>query len=207
MDEEFGPSPNVSEISQELTVSHIPATTSPMSRSKVSETSVQHDKPVLPSTLTNKDGPEIVNEQSEDAPVNYLPSISLKEENTAVTVSAMPTEPMIKEDVTLKEPNEKLSESIRAVNPTVEQDIDVKPPTPGASLSNIEPECDPFQASSATFSKPNQPQEIAELSETKTEPVNASLHKVASPLDVELPETEPEVEQVQPPRKQPKSKR
>ncbi len=207
LDEEFGPSPNVSEISQELTVSHIPATTSPMSRSKVSETSVQHDKPVLPSTLTNKDGPEIVNEQSEDAPVNYLPSISLKEENTAVTVSAMPTEPMIKEDVTLKEPNEKLSESIRAVNPTVEQDIDVKPPTPGASLSNIEPECDPFQASSATFSKPNQPQEIAELSETKTEPVNASLHKVASPLDVELPETEPEVEQVQPPRKQPKSKK
>lgn len=205
--EEFGPSPNVSEISQELTVSHIPATISPMSLSKISETSVQHDKPVLPSTLTNKDGPEIVNEQSEDAPVNSLPSISLKEENTDVTVSAMPTEPMIKEDVTVKEPNEKLSESIRAVNPTVERDIDVKPPTPGASLSNIEPECDPFQASSATFSKPNQPQEIAELSETKTEPVNASLHKVASPLDVELPETEPEVEQVQPPRKQPKSKK
>uniref|UniRef100_A0A673L4J5 Msx2-interacting protein n=1 Tax=Sinocyclocheilus rhinocerous TaxID=307959 RepID=A0A673L4J5_9TELE len=184
LDEEFGPSPNVSEISQELTVSHIPATASPMSRSKVSETS-----------------------QSEDAPVDSLPSISLKEENTAVTVSAMPTEPMIKEDVTVKELNEKLSESIRAVNPPVELDIDVKPLTPAASPSNIEPECDPFQASSATFSKPSQPQEIAELSETKTEPVYASLHKVASPLDVELPETEPEVEQVQPLHKQPKSKK
>ncbi|XP_016322007.1 LOW QUALITY PROTEIN: msx2-interacting protein-like [Sinocyclocheilus anshuiensis] len=204
LDEEFGPSPNVSEISQELTVSHIPATTSPMSRSKVSETSVQHDKPVLPS---NKDGPEIVTEQSEDAPVDSLPSISLKEENTAVIVSAMPTEPMIKEDVTVKELNEKLSESIRAVNPPVELDIDVKPLTPAASLSNIEPECDPFQGSSATFSKPCQPQEIGELSETKTEPVYASLHKVASPLDVELPETEPEVEQVHPLHKQPKSKK
>ncbi len=207
LDEEFGPSPNVSEIYQELTVSHIPATTSPMSLSKVSETSVQHDKPVLPSTLTNKDGPEIVNEQLEDAPIDYLPLINLKEENTAVTVSGMPTEPMIKEDVTVKEPNEKLSETIRAVNPTVEQDIDVKLPTPGASLNNIEPECDPFQASSATSSKLSQPQEIAELSGIKTEPVNASLHKVASPLDVELPETEPEVEQGQPPRKQPKSKK
>ncbi|XP_059383830.1 msx2-interacting protein-like [Carassius carassius] len=203
----LGPSPNVSEISQELTVSHNTATTSPMSLSKVSETSVQHDKPVLPSTLTSKDGPEIVNEQSEDAPVDSLQSISLKEDNTAVTVSAMPTEPMIKEDATVKELNKKLSESIRAVNLTVGQDIDVKPPTPGASLSNIEPECDPFQASSATFSRPSQPQEIAELSEVKTEPVNVSLHKVASPLDVELPETEPRVEQVQPPRKPLKSKK
>uniref|UniRef100_A0A9J8C4N3 Msx2-interacting protein n=1 Tax=Cyprinus carpio carpio TaxID=630221 RepID=A0A9J8C4N3_CYPCA len=207
LDEECGTSPNVSEISQELTVSHIPATTSPMSLSKVSETSVQHDEPVLHSTLINKGGPEIVNEQSENAPVDSLPSISLKEENTAVTVSAVPTEPMKKEDVTVKELNKKLSESIKAVNPTVEQDIDVKPPTPGATLSNIEPECDPFQASSTTFSKPSQPQDIAELSETKTESVNASLHKVASPLDVELPETEPQVEQVQPPRKQPKSKK
>ncbi|XP_043079910.1 msx2-interacting protein [Puntigrus tetrazona] len=206
LDEEFGPSPNESEISQELTVSHIPAT-SPMFLSKVSESSVQHDKPVLPSTLTNKDGPETVNEQSEYAPVDSQPSVSLKEENTAVTVSAVPTEPMIKEEVTVKEPNEKLSESIKAVKPTVDQYIDVKPPTPGASLSNIEPECDPFQASSSTFSKPSQPQEITELSETKTENVNSSLHKVASPLDVELPETEPEVEQIQPPRKQPKSKK
>uniref|UniRef100_A0A672JWH7 Msx2-interacting protein n=1 Tax=Sinocyclocheilus grahami TaxID=75366 RepID=A0A672JWH7_SINGR len=160
LDEEFGPSPNVSEISQELAVSHISATTSPMSWSKVSEASVQHDKPVLPSTLTNKD-----------------------------------------------ELNEKLSESIRAVNPPVELDIDVKHLTPAASLSNVEPECDPFQASSATFSKPSQPQEIAELSQTKTEPVYTSLHKVASPLDVELPETEPEVEQVQPLHQQPKSKK
>uniref|UniRef100_A0A672JWH2 Msx2-interacting protein n=1 Tax=Sinocyclocheilus grahami TaxID=75366 RepID=A0A672JWH2_SINGR len=207
LDEEFGPSPNVSEISQELAVSHISATTSPMSWSKVSEASVQHDKPVLPSTLTNKDGPEIVNEQSEDASVDSLPSISLKEGNTAVTVSAMPTEPMIKDDVTVKELNEKLSESIRAVNPPVELDIDVKHLTPAASLSNVEPECDPFQASSATFSKPSQPQEIAELSQTKTEPVYTSLHKVASPLDVELPETEPEVEQVQPLHQQPKSKK
>ncbi|KAK2885593.1 hypothetical protein Q8A67_016430 [Cirrhinus molitorella] len=204
LDEEFGPSPNVSEISQEST---IPATTSPMSLSKVSETSVQHDKPVLPSTLTNKDGPEMVNEQSEDASVDSLPSVTLKEENTAVPVSTTPTEPMIKEDVTVREPNEKLSESLGTVNPTVEQDIDVKPPTPGASLSNIEPESDPFQASSPLFSKPSKPQEITELSETKTEPVNASPHKVASPLDVELPEIEPEVEQVQPQRKQPKSKK
>ncbi|XP_073679203.1 msx2-interacting protein [Garra rufa] len=207
LDEEFGPSPNVSEISQESTISHIPATTSPTSLSKVSETSVQYKPVFLPSTLANKDGPEIVNEQSEDAPVDSSPSITLKGEDTAVPVSTTPTEPMIKEDVTVKEPNEKLSESLGMVKPTVEQDIDVKPPTPGASLSNIEPENDPFQASSPLFSKPSQPQEIAELSETKTEPVNASPHKVASPLDVELPETEPEVEQVQPPRKQPKSKK
>ncbi|XP_016340263.1 msx2-interacting protein [Sinocyclocheilus anshuiensis] len=207
LDEEFEPSPNISEISQELTVSHIPATTSPMSLSKVSETSMQHDKPDLPSTFTNKDGQEIVNEQSEDAPVDSPPSVSLKEGNTAVPVSTTSTERMIKEDVTVKEPNEKLSESIRTVNPSVEKDIDVKPPTPGASLSNIVPECDPFQASSPLFSKPSQTQEISQLSETKTEIVNASLHKVASPLDVELPETEPEFEQVQPPRKQPKNKK
>uniref|UniRef100_A0A672LK86 Msx2-interacting protein n=1 Tax=Sinocyclocheilus grahami TaxID=75366 RepID=A0A672LK86_SINGR len=180
LDEEFEPSPNISEISQELTVSHIPATTSTMSLSKVSETSMQHDKPDLPSTFTNKDGQEILNEQSEDAPVDSPPSVSLKEENTA---------------------------SIRTVNPSVEKDIDVKPPTPGASLSNIVPECDPFQASSPLFSKPSQTQEITELLETKTEPVNASLYKVASPLDVELPETEPELEQVEPPRKQPKNKK
>uniref|UniRef100_A0A672LGS3 Msx2-interacting protein n=1 Tax=Sinocyclocheilus grahami TaxID=75366 RepID=A0A672LGS3_SINGR len=207
LDEEFEPSPNISEISQELTVSHIPATTSTMSLSKVSETSMQHDKPDLPSTFTNKDGQEILNEQSEDAPVDSPPSVSLKEENTAVPVSTTSTERMIKEDVTVKESNEKLSESIRTVNPSVEKDIDVKPPTPGASLSNIVPECDPFQASSPLFSKPSQTQEITELLETKTEPVNASLYKVASPLDVELPETEPELEQVEPPRKQPKNKK
>ncbi|XP_050953279.1 msx2-interacting protein isoform X2 [Labeo rohita] len=207
LDEEFGPSPNVSEISQESTISHIPVTTSPVSLSKVSESSVQHDKPVLPSTLANRDGPETVNEQSEDAPVDSLPPIGLKEENTAVPVSTTPTEPMIKEDVAVIEPKEKLSEPLGTVNPTVEQDIDVKPPTPGASLSNIEPESNPFQASSPLLSKPSQPQEITELSETKTEPVNASPHKVASPLDVALPETEPEVERVQPPRKQPKSKK
>lgn len=205
LDEVFGPSPNVSEISQELSVSHIPATTSPMSLSKVSETSVQH-KPVLPSTLINIDGRAVVNERSEDAPIDSSPLINLKEENTAVAVSFTPPEPMIKEDVTVKEPNEKLSECKRTVSPIAEQDIEVKPPTPGASLSNVEPECDSFQAASPLFPKPSQGQEIAELSETKMEPVNY-LHKVASPLDVELPDTEPEIEQVQQPRKQPKSKK
>ncbi|XP_052397448.1 msx2-interacting protein isoform X1 [Carassius gibelio] len=205
LDEEFEPSPNISEISQELTVNHIPATTSPTSLSKVSEISVQHDKPDLSSTFTNKDGPEVVNEQSEDAPEHSPPSVSLKEQNIAAPVSSTSTG--LKEDVTVKEPNEKLSESIMTVNPSVEQNIDVKPPTPGASLSNIVPECDPFQATSPLFSNPSQTQEITELPETKSENVNASLHKIASPLDVELPETEPELEPEQPPRKQPRNKK
>ncbi|XP_077074056.1 msx2-interacting protein isoform X2 [Siphateles boraxobius] len=206
LDEEFGPSPNVSEISQELSVSHIPATTSPMTLSKASETSVQHDKLVLPSTLLNLDSQAVVNERPEDAPKDYSPLINLKEENTAVALSTTPPEPMIKEDVTVKEPNEKMGESKRTVSPIVEQDIDVKPPTPGASLINVEPECDPFQASSP-FQKPSQAQEIADLSEIKMDPANTYLHKVASPLDVELPDTEPEIELVQTPRKQPKSKK
>ncbi|XP_067302308.1 msx2-interacting protein isoform X2 [Pseudorasbora parva] len=208
LDEEFGTSPNISEMSSnELSVSHIPTTSPPMSLSKVSETPVQHDKPVLPFTLINIDGRGFVNERSEDAPIDSSKYINLKEENTAVAVSTIPPEPMIKEDVTVKETNEKLGESKRTVSPIVEQDIDVKPPTPGASLSNVEPECDPFQASSPLFPKPNQAQEIVEPSETKIEPVNVYLHKVSSPLDVEVPDAEPEIEQVQPPRKQPKSKK
>ncbi|XP_051517986.1 msx2-interacting protein isoform X2 [Myxocyprinus asiaticus] len=206
LDEELGSSPYLSESSQEMLVSHTP-TTSSMALSKVSETSVQYDKLVLPSTLANTDGPSVMDERSEDISLVSPPLITLKEDNKAVPVSGTHAEPMIKEDITVEESNEKLSESKRTANLTVEQDFNVKPPTPCASLSNTEPECDPIQTPSLLFPKPNQTLEIVELPEANTEPVSPCLHKVAFPLEMELPVTEPEIEQTQPPQKQPKSKK
>ncbi|XP_051516227.1 msx2-interacting protein-like isoform X2 [Myxocyprinus asiaticus] len=206
LDEELGLPPNLSDSSQEMLVSHTPTTTSSISLSQDLETSLQHDKPVLPSTLVNTDGLSVMDERSEDISLISPPLISLKEDNKAVPVSVTPPEPIIMGDITIEEPNEKLSESRRTVNLTVEQDFNVKPLTPGGALSNIEPECDPIQTS-LLFPKPDQTQEIVELQETNAEPVSPSLHKVASPLEIELPVTEPEIEQTQPPRKQPKSKK
>ncbi|XP_051962166.1 msx2-interacting protein [Xyrauchen texanus] len=204
LDEELGLPPILSDSSQEMLVSHTPTTASSISLSQVLETSLQHGKPVLPSTLVNTDGPSVMDERSEDISLISPLLISLKEDNKAVPVSVTPPEPIIMGDITVEEPNEKLSVSRRTVNLTVEQDFNVKPLTPGVALSNIEPECDPIQTS-LLFPNPDQTEEIVELQEKNAEPVSPSLHKVASP--VELPVMEPEIEQSQPPRKQPKSKK
>lgn len=202
---ELGPS-NVSEISKEGSVSPVPARTSPVFFSKDTETSVQFDKPPMVSTLTSIDNPAELDEKSEDTLFVSYPIISQNEENQAGTVNSTPPEIVIKQEETIEEPNEKLDESRRTVTLTLEQDFDVKPPTPGASLtSNVEPECDPTQTYPVLVPMPTQ--EIVELSETKTEPVSDSLYLVASPLEIELPVIEPEVDQTQPPRKQPKNKK
>lgn len=203
-EEEFGPS-SVSEISKEVSVSPISTRTSPVSFSKETETSVQFDKPLMASTLTGIENLAELDEKSEDTLLISSPLLSQNEENKAETVNSTPPEIMIKHELTVEEPHEKLDESSKTVTLTVEQDLNVKPPTPGASLSNIEPECDPAQAYPALNPKPSQTQEIVELSETKTEPVSDSLHLVASPLEMELPVIEPEVDQT--PRKQPKNKK
>lgn len=205
LDEEFRPSPNLSDISQESLASHsLTPTISPVSQSKISEMSVHHEKPVLHTTLPNIHNPAVVNVRSENAPVDYPSLISLKDENNTIPLSTPSPEPMIKEDVIVEEPEEKLRESRKTVHAAVEHEIEIKPPTPGASLGNVEPECDALQASSPLYPNPSKDQETTELSETTTEPANSSL--VVSPLEV--PDTEIEqVEQVLPPRKQPKSKK
>ncbi|XP_065141878.1 msx2-interacting protein isoform X2 [Paramisgurnus dabryanus] len=196
-------SSNVSEISQEM--SEGPTTTSTFS--KVSKTSVQSDKPVLPSTLTNIDVPAVMDEKSEDSSLVSSPLISLEEEDKAVSLNATPLKITINKELPVEEPSEKLSEDRRTVTLTVEQNFDVKPPTPGASLNNTEQERNPLQASSVLIPEASQTQETVELPEIKTEPVSDSVHQVTSPLGVELPVIEPEVEQAQTIRKHPKSKK
>ncbi|XP_057219079.1 msx2-interacting protein isoform X1 [Triplophysa rosa] len=194
---------NVSDISKEVSVSPIQSRTSPVSFSKDTESSVQFDKPRMPSTLIDIGNPAEFDEKSEDTLLVSSPLISQNEENKADTVNPTPPEIMVKQEVTGEEPHEKLDESSRTL--TMQQDLDIKPPTPGASLSNIDPECDPPQACPVLNPKPSQTQETVELSETKIEPVSDSLHLVASPLEMELPVIEPEVDQA--PRKQPKNKK
>ncbi|KAL7864871.1 hypothetical protein AOLI_G00162910 [Acnodon oligacanthus] len=169
------------------------------------ETSFQQEKPTGSTTSTELPMASTLHEKLEETQTitPQLPS-QLSSIKAALPVS---TPPMPNKDSTEAENCEELGEpKVPAANTLAEeQNLSVKPPTPGASLSNAEPE-----SAESLSPKFEDSQEIpkAELSEDKTEQLECNSNQTAeSSLEVQLAVSEPEAERAQPTRKQPKNKK
>ncbi|XP_072552275.1 msx2-interacting protein [Salminus brasiliensis] len=204
-DQEQVQSPNMPDIGHGYK-SVSPASLTSLSLPTPTDTPVQQDTPAWPPTSTELPVPPPLDEKLEDiqkiSPYHQSPSNSIK---TAIPV-IMP--PVLNKDSIEAESNEEPCEPKGTTAANIlqveEQNVDVKPPTPGASLSNLEAESaeslSPKNKDAQGIPKP-------ELSEDKTEQLEGVVNPtVESSSEMQLA-TEPEVEQTQPTRKQPKSKK
>lgn len=168
------------------------------------ESSVQQDKSAwtISTELTVVPASD---EKSEDtlmvASQQPSPMSSIKE-----TISVI-TPPMPSKNSGDTESNEEICEPKETAANTLaeKQKLDVQPPTPGASLINLESEC---AESLSPKLKDAQETHKADISEDKTVLLECNSNQtVESSLEMQLAVSEPEVEQTQPARKQPKNKK
>ncbi|KAI5612265.1 msx2-interacting protein isoform X2 [Silurus asotus] len=162
---------------------------------------------IKPSCSVNESSlPPVIDKKLEDTQVVSSPVTDIKAALAAITSN------VAKIDNTEVEPEEDIcKQKVNAKNTLVEEKhVDVKSPTPGECLSNLETEPDPAESLSpipAKLKEVELPLKV-ELAEEKTEYLDCNSHQnVESSLEMQLVVSEPEVEPIQPARKQAKNKK
>ncbi|XP_066527435.1 msx2-interacting protein [Hoplias malabaricus] len=201
LDQEQMQSPDRPEVVHEFK-SVSPTSLAPRSTLASTEASVQQEKPTWPTTSTEISmAPDMdgnLAETQTNAP--QLPS------SVSIIKAVIPVTMPLKDRVESESRGECCESRGTAANILPEeQNLDVKPPTPGASLSNLEPET---AESRSPKLKDVQDTFKAELSEDKMEQLQCNSNQtLESSLNMQVAVSEPEVERKQPTRKQPKNKK
>ncbi|XP_030623086.1 msx2-interacting protein isoform X2 [Chanos chanos] len=194
-------------------VSPVPAPSiSPSHPLPKEEVSPQQEKPAALAVSTDVPVSPVKDEKMEITSLISPSPVGVLEETKPVPVNIKSPNPTVVESELHAELKQGSCEpkGIPVNAQIVEHDLDVKPPTPGASLSNFEPEPEPTEYPSTMSPQPKEIQNMAKVEgppESSESQGSGSPNNISESTEVQLPLSEPEVEPTQPTRKQPKNKK